>query len=73
MRLAKTLMTMRFSHFLGHVIGYVLYFSLLGVLRIFAPRGYFRKKNTHGEEGRHLFSLSLSTAYWLNYTLYTCD
>ena len=63
---------MRFSHFLGNVIGYVLYFSLLGVLRIFAPRGYFRKK-THGEEGRHLFSLSLSTAYWLNYTLYICD
>ena len=63
---------MRFGHFLGNVIGYVLYFSLLGVLRIFAPRGYFRKK-THGEEGRHLFSLSLSKAYWLNYTLYTCD
>ena len=73
MRLAKNLITMRFSHFLGNVIGYVLYFSLLGVLRIFAPRGYFRKKKTHGEEGRHLFSLSLSTAYWLNYTLYSCD
>ena len=76
MRLAKNLKTMRFSHFLGNVIGYVLYFVLLGVLRIFAPRGYFRKKQKqkkHGEEGRHLFSLSLSTAYWLNYTLYTCD
>ena len=72
MRLAKNLITMRFSHFLGNVIGYVLYFSLLGVLRIFAPRGYFRKK-IQGEEGRHLFSSSLSTAYWLNYTLYTCD
>ena len=72
MRLAKNLITMRFSHFLSNVIGYVLYFSLLGVLRIFAPRGYFRKK-THGEEETHLFSLSLSTAYWLNYTLYTCD
>ena len=71
MRLAKNLITMRFSHFLGNVIGYVLYFSLLGVLNFFF-RGYFRKK-THGEEGRHLFSLSLSTAYWLNYTLYTCD
>ena len=64
MRLAKNLITMRFSHFLGNVLGYVLYFSLLGVLRIFAPRGYFRK--THGEEGRHLFSLSLSKACWLN-------
>ena len=76
MRLAKNLITMRFSHFLGNVIGYVLYFSLLGVLRIFAPRGYFwkkKKKKTLGEEGRYLFSLSLSTAYWLNYTLYTCD
>ena len=59
---------MRFSHFLGNVIGYVLYFSLLGVLRIFAPRGYFRKKHMGRREG-----LSLSTAYWLNYTLYTCD
>ena len=39
---------------------------------MFAPRGYFRKK-THEEDGRHLFSLSLSKAYWLNYTLYTCD
>ena len=78
MRLAKNLIAMRFSHFLGNVIGYVLFFSLLGVFRIFAPRGYFRKKKkkkkkTHGEEGRHLFSLSLSTAYWLNDTLYTCD
>ena len=59
---------MRFSHFLGNVIGYVLYFSLLGVLRIFAPRGYFRKTHMGRREG-----LSLSTAYWLNYTLYTCD
>ena len=73
MRLAKNLITMRLSHFLGNEIGDILYFSLLGVLlRIFAPWSYFRKK-THGEEGRHLFSLSLSTAYWLNYTLYTCD
>ena len=56
MRLAKNLITMRFSHFLGNVIGYVLYFSLLGVLRIFAPRGYFRKKKTHGEEGRHFLA-----------------
>ena len=48
MRLAKNLITMRFSHSLGNVIGYVLYFSLLGVLRSFAPRGYFRKKNTWG-------------------------
>ena len=45
MRLAKNLITMRFSHFLGNVIGYVLYFSLLGILRIFASRGYFRKQN----------------------------
>ena len=49
MRLAKNLITMRFSHFLGNVIGYVLYFSLLGVLRIFAPRGYFRKKKHMGK------------------------
>ena len=48
MRLAKNLIIMKFGHFLGNVIGYVLYFSLLGVLRIFAPRGYFRKKNTWG-------------------------
>ena len=68
MRLEKDLITMRFSHFLGNVIGYVLYFSLLGVLRIFAPRGYFRKKHMGRREG-----LSLSMAYWLNYTLYTCD
>ena len=60
MRLAKNLITMRFSHFLGNLIGYVLYFSLLGILRIFAPRGYFRNNK---EEGRHLFSLSLSKAY----------
>ena len=33
------------SHFLGNVIGYVLYFSLLGILRIFAHRGYFRKQH----------------------------
>ena len=44
MRSAKNHITMRLSHFLGNVIGDVLYFSLLGVLRIFAPRGYFRKK-----------------------------
>ena len=74
MRLAKNLITTRFSHSLGNLIGYVLYFSVLGVIRIFAPRSYFRKKKkTHGEEGRHLFSLSLSKAYWLNNTLYTCD
>ena len=42
---------MRFSHFLGNVIGYILYFSLLGVLRIFAPRGYFRKKHMVKREG----------------------
>ena len=51
MRLAKNLITMRFSHFLGNVIGYVLYFSLLGVLGIFAPRGYFRKKHMGKREG----------------------
>ena len=55
MRLAKTnLITMRFSHFLGNVIGYVLYFSLLGILRIFAPRGYFRKQNMGKREGIYL-------------------
>ena len=66
--ISKNIITMRFSHFLGNVIGYVWYFSLLGILRIFAPRGYFRKKHMGRREG-----LSLSTAYWLNYTLYTCD
>ena len=46
---------MRFSHFLGNVIGYVLYFSLLGVLRMFAPLGYFRKKKHMGKrEGIYL-------------------
>ena len=64
---------MRFSHFLGNVIGYVLYFSLLGILRIFVCSSGLFQKTKHGEEGRHLFSLSLSKAYWLNYTLYTCD
>ena len=54
MRLAKNLITMRFGHFLGNVIGYVLYFSLLGVLRIFAPRGYFRKKHMGKREGIYL-------------------
>ena len=55
MRLAKNHITMRFSHFLGNVIGYVLYFSLLGVLRIFAPRGYFRKTKHMGKrEGIYL-------------------
>ena len=71
MRLAKKRITMRFSHFLGNVIGYVLYFYLLGILRIFASRGYFRKQ--HMGKGGYSFSLSLSKAYWLNYTLYTCD
>ena len=55
MRLAKKLITTRLSHFLGNVIGDVLYFSLLGVLRIFAPRGYFRKKKHMGKrEGIYL-------------------
>ena len=54
MRLAKNLITMRFSHFLGNVVGYVLYFPLLGVLRIFAPRGYFRKKHLGKREGIYL-------------------
>ena len=54
MRLAKNLITMRFSNFLGNVIGYVLYFSLLGILRIFAPRGYFRKQNMGKREGIYL-------------------
>ena len=55
MRLARKLKTMRFSHFLGNVIGYVLYFSLLGVLKIFASRGYFRKKKHMGKrEGIYL-------------------
>ena len=55
MRLAKKLITMRFSHFLSNVIDYVLYFSLLGVLRIFAPRGYFRKQKHMGKrEGIYL-------------------
>ena len=54
MRLAKNLITMMFSHFLGNVIGYVLYFSLLGVLRIFASRGYFRKKYMGKREGIYL-------------------
>ena len=54
MRLAKNLITMRCSHFLGNVIGYVLYFSLLGVLRIFAPRGCFRKKKMGKREGFYL-------------------
>ena len=51
MRLAKNLITMRFGHSLGNVIGYVLYFSLLG---IFAPRGYFRKKHMGKREGIYL-------------------
>ena len=54
MRLAKSLITVRFSYFLGNVIGYVLYFSLLGVLRSFAPRGYFRKKHMGKREGIYL-------------------
>ena len=54
MRLTKNLITMRFSHFLGDVIGYVLYFFLLGVLRIFAPQGYFRKENMGKREGIYL-------------------
>ena len=53
MRLAKTRITMRFSHFLGNVIGYVLYFYLLGILRMFAPRGYFRKQ--HMGKGRGIY------------------
>ena len=69
MRLArKKLITMRFSHFLGNVIGYVLYFFFIRNLKNFCSSGLFQKTK-HGEEGRHLFSLSLSKAYWLNYTL----
>ena len=55
MRLAKNLITMRLNHFLGNVIGDVLYFSLLGVLRIFAPRGYFRKKKKHMGKGEGIY------------------
>ena len=54
MRLAKNLITMRFSHSLGNVIDYVLYFSLIGDLRFFAPRGYFRKKHMGKREGIYL-------------------
>ena len=54
MRLAKTRITMRFSHFLGNVIGYVLYFYLLGILRMFAPRGYFRKQHMGKRGGIYL-------------------
>ena len=54
MRLAKNLIIMRFGHSLGNVIGYVLYFSLLGVLRMFPPRGYFRKKHMVKREGIYL-------------------
>ena len=55
MRLAKNLITLRFGHSLDNVIGFFfLYFYLLGVLRIFAPRGYFRKKHMGKREGIYL-------------------
>ena len=63
MRLAKNLITMRFSHFLGNVIGYVLYFFFIRSLKNFCSSGLFQKKNMGKREGIYL---SLSKAYWLN-------
>ena len=55
MRLAKNLITMRLSHFLGNVIGDVLYFFFIRSLKNFCSSGLFQKKKHMGKrEGIYL-------------------